>query len=196
MSFWSSIKQWYVRIALHFRNEIKFPYTLRKHAYSNILKILPSKNENFQIKISDILNNPAQNINCGTRWNRLSKAILTSTHNLCFWAEIRKIMYTSVNPSFTVQKWGLSGSNLCRHVFAMKFVFLGYRENCHYKNRPIQIYWKCYHQKKIKKFRHFWYFSLFCSKHRLWVLVRIASARQLLTIYVFWAEIRKIMYTL
>ena len=25
--------------------------TLRKHAYSNILKILPPKNENFQIKI-------------------------------------------------------------------------------------------------------------------------------------------------
>ena len=29
------------------------------------------------------------------------KAVLTSTHNLCFWAEIRKIMYTPVNPSFT-----------------------------------------------------------------------------------------------
>ena len=27
---------------------------LRKHAYSNILKILPPKNENFQIKNSDI----------------------------------------------------------------------------------------------------------------------------------------------
>ena len=29
-------------------------YTLRKHAYSNILKILPPKDENFQIKNSDI----------------------------------------------------------------------------------------------------------------------------------------------
>ena len=28
---------------------------LRKHAYSNILKIFPPKNENFQIKKSDIL---------------------------------------------------------------------------------------------------------------------------------------------
>ena len=27
---------------------------LRKHAYSNLLKILQPKNENFQIKISDI----------------------------------------------------------------------------------------------------------------------------------------------
>ena len=39
--------------------------TLRKHAYSNILKILPPKNENFQIKNSDIFQIPAQNIDCG-----------------------------------------------------------------------------------------------------------------------------------
>ena len=28
--------------------------------------------------------------------------VLTSTHNLCFWAEKRKIMYTPVNPSLTI----------------------------------------------------------------------------------------------
>ena len=39
--------------------------SLRKHAYSNILKILPPKNENFQIKNSDIFHNSAQNIDCG-----------------------------------------------------------------------------------------------------------------------------------
>ena len=38
--------------------------TLRKHAYSNILKIFPPKNENFQIKISDIFHISAQNIDC------------------------------------------------------------------------------------------------------------------------------------
>ena len=38
--------------------------TLRKHAYSNILKILPPKNENFQIKNSDIFHISAQNIDC------------------------------------------------------------------------------------------------------------------------------------
>ena len=41
------------------------PVTLRKHAYSNILKILPPKNENFQIKNSDIFNISAQNIDLG-----------------------------------------------------------------------------------------------------------------------------------
>ena len=39
--------------------------TLRKHAYLNILKILPLKNENFQIKSSDIFHISAQNIDCG-----------------------------------------------------------------------------------------------------------------------------------
>ena len=39
--------------------------TFRKHAYSNILKILPPKNEKFQIKNSDISQISAQKIYCG-----------------------------------------------------------------------------------------------------------------------------------
>ena len=39
--------------------------TLRKHAYSNIQKILPPKNENLQIKNSDIFQVSTQNIDCG-----------------------------------------------------------------------------------------------------------------------------------
>ena len=38
---------------------------LRKHAYSNILKTSPPKNENFQMKNSDIFHISAQNIDCG-----------------------------------------------------------------------------------------------------------------------------------
>ena len=41
------------------------PITLRKHAYSNILKILKLKKEIFQIKNSDIFHISAQNIDCG-----------------------------------------------------------------------------------------------------------------------------------
>ena len=40
---------------------------LRKYAYSNILKILPPKNENFQIKNFYILHISDQNIDCGAR---------------------------------------------------------------------------------------------------------------------------------
>ena len=50
------------------RNKIYTPGTLRKHAYSNILKILPSKNENFQIKNSDSFQDSAQNILGVTRY--------------------------------------------------------------------------------------------------------------------------------
>ena len=39
--------------------------SLRIQAYSNILKILPPENENFQIKNSDIFHITAQNIDCG-----------------------------------------------------------------------------------------------------------------------------------
>ena len=39
--------------------------SLRKYAYSNILKILPPKNESFQIKKSDIFLMSPQNIDCG-----------------------------------------------------------------------------------------------------------------------------------
>ena len=39
--------------------------SLRKHAYSKILKILPPKNKNFHIKNSDIFHISAQNMDYG-----------------------------------------------------------------------------------------------------------------------------------
>ena len=39
-------------------------HSLRKHAYSNILKTLQSKKEAFQIKNSDTFHISAQNIDC------------------------------------------------------------------------------------------------------------------------------------
>ena len=38
-----------------------------------------------------------------------------------FEQKYKKIMYTPVNPSFTIQKWGLRGSTLYRYVFVMGF---------------------------------------------------------------------------
>ena len=58
--------------------------TIRKHTYSNILKILQPKKENFQIKNSDIFHIPAPNIDCSTCSNRLCEGVLKSTHNLFF----------------------------------------------------------------------------------------------------------------
>ena len=75
---------------------------LRKHAYSNILKILPPKNENFQMKNSDIFHISAQNINCGYSLEPPRRGGSNEYPQSMFWAEIRKIIYTPVNPSFTI----------------------------------------------------------------------------------------------
>ena len=42
-----------------------YDLSIQKHAYSNILKILSPKNENFKIKNSEIFRISAQNIDCG-----------------------------------------------------------------------------------------------------------------------------------
>ena len=57
--------------------------TLRKlaHVINRLFEL--KKNENFQQKNFDIFLIFAQNIDC--------EAVLTSTHNLCFGAKIRKI---------------------------------------------------------------------------------------------------------
>ena len=50
------------------------------------------KNDNFQMKFFYIFLIFAQNIDCGYSLEPpLSEAVLTSTHNLCFGANIRKI---------------------------------------------------------------------------------------------------------
>ena len=64
----------------------------------NILQYFTAvKNGNFHMKKCEIFLNFAQNID---RW--YTEAVLTSTHDLCFRAKIRKKMYTPVNPSFTI----------------------------------------------------------------------------------------------
>ena len=49
--------------------------SLRKHAYSNILKNLLPKKENFQIKISDISHIPAPNIDRRGGFNEYQQAM-------------------------------------------------------------------------------------------------------------------------
>ena len=67
----------------------------------------------------------------------------------------------------------------------------------HYENTPIQIYRKFHLENWKVSDKKNSYFSCFCSKHRLQVLKRTASAK-LFNEYpqlCFWAEMRKIMYT-
>ena len=68
------------------------------------------KNDNFLIQNCSIFLNFAQNIDYGYTVEPPGEAVLTSTHNLCFRAKIRKIMYTPVNPSLLIyKKWVVSG---------------------------------------------------------------------------------------
>ena len=67
-----------------------------------MLKILQLKKENFQIKNSDIFHIPAQNIDCGYS---LELPLLGGSNKYpqsMLFSKIRKIMYTPVNPSFTI----------------------------------------------------------------------------------------------
>ena len=75
--------------------------SVRKHAYSNILKILQLKKENFQIKNSDIFHIPAQNIDCEYSLELPQQGSSYKYPQSMFFSKIRKIMSTPVNPSFT-----------------------------------------------------------------------------------------------
>ena len=76
--------------------------SLRKHAYSNIKKISPPKTENFEIRNSDIFHISAQNIDCGYSLEPPRRGGSNEYPQSMFLAEIRKIMYTHVKPSFTI----------------------------------------------------------------------------------------------
>ena len=58
--------------------------------------------ENFQIKNSDIFHTFAQNIDCGYSLEPPRRGGSNEYPQSMFWANIRKILYTPVNPSFTI----------------------------------------------------------------------------------------------
>ena len=66
-------------------------------------KLYHQKNDNFLIKNSDIFHISTQNIDCGY------SAVLTSTRNLCFWAEIQKNNVYPCKPQFYNIKVGFKG---------------------------------------------------------------------------------------
>ena len=68
--------------------------------YTEVFKVV--KTENFLLKIFDIFLIFAQTIDCGYTLERLAEAVLTSTHNLCFGAKIRKIGIPPHTPVFSI----------------------------------------------------------------------------------------------
>ena len=60
------------------------------------------KTEIFQVKNSDIFHIFIQNIDCGYSLEPPRRGGSNEYPQSMFWAEIWKIMYTPVNPSFTI----------------------------------------------------------------------------------------------
>ena len=75
---------------------------LRKHAYSNKLKISPLKNENFQIKNSGIFYISAQNIDCGYSLEPPRRGGSNEYTQSMFLSRNKKNNVNPVNPSFTI----------------------------------------------------------------------------------------------
>ena len=65
-------------------------------------KFYNQKRENLQIKNSDIFHIPAQNIDCGYSLELPHRGGSNEYPQPMFFNKIRKIMYTPVNPSFTI----------------------------------------------------------------------------------------------
>ena len=93
---------------------------LRKHVYSNILKILPSTNEKFQIKNSDIFHISVQNKDCRYSLEPPRRGGSNEYHNLCFWAEIRKKCIPLYTP-ILLYKSGVYGGQNYIGVFSWRY---------------------------------------------------------------------------
>ena len=97
-------------------------YPLQKHAYSNILRILPLKNENFQMKNSGSFHISAQNIDCGY----LLEPPRLGNSNECpqsmFLSRNKKNNVYPCKPQFYCIKVGFKGAKLYRYVFVMRFL--------------------------------------------------------------------------
>ena len=83
------------------RNIRESSTSLRKHVYSNIF--LQPKKDNFQIKFSDIFHISVQNIDSGFSLEPPRRVGSNKYPQSMFFSKIREIMYTPVNPSFTIK---------------------------------------------------------------------------------------------
>ena len=77
-----------------------------------ILKILPPKDENFQIKKSDIFYISAQNIDCGYSLEPTRRGGSNEYPQSMFLSRNKKINVYPCKPQFCYMKVGLNGVNI------------------------------------------------------------------------------------
>ena len=78
------------------------PYHYENMPIQIYWKFYRHKNENCQMKNYDFFHISAQNLDCGYSLEPPRRGGSNEYPQSMFWAEIRKIMYTPVNPSFTI----------------------------------------------------------------------------------------------
>ena len=84
--------------------------SLRKHAYSNILKISPpKKNWKFSDKKSDIFHIPVQNIDCGYSLEPLRRGGSNEYPQSMFFSRNKKNNIYPFKPQFYYIKMGFKG---------------------------------------------------------------------------------------
>ena len=76
--------------------------SLFKYTDNFTTKKIKKKKKKKSDKNSNIFHISAQNIDYGYLLEPPRRGGSNEYHNICFCAEIRKIMYTPVNPSFTI----------------------------------------------------------------------------------------------
>ena len=82
-------------------NNIHFHDSLRKHAYSNIIKLSPPKSM-FSDKKADIFHISTQNIDCAYSLEPPHRSGSNEYPQSMFLRRNKKIMYTPVNSSSTI----------------------------------------------------------------------------------------------
>ena len=77
------------------------------------------KNDNFQMKICDIFLIFAQNIDCGYTLEPPQRGGSNEYPQSMFWIKNKKNMFTRVNPTFSIKKWGARGCSLHGNIILM-----------------------------------------------------------------------------
>ena len=103
-----------IEIPDHLTSLILFKaFSLRKHAYSDILKILQTKNENFQIKKkSDIFHISAQNIDYGYSVEPPRRGGSNEYPQSMYLSRNKKNNAYPCKPQFSYIKVGFKGVNI------------------------------------------------------------------------------------
>ena len=112
--------------------------TLRKQAYSSILKILPPKNKRNSDKNSDIIHISALILDCGYSLELSQRGSFNEYQQSIFLGRNKKNNVYPCKHQFYYIKVGFKGSALYRHVFVMWCGASNDKPNATYETTDVQ----------------------------------------------------------